>query len=333
MSYEDTIPATAGAADLVEHEETALVAGHGTVGLAPIATQANAIEIIERQGALQQVLNLALVKQTEPEDWTASKAGDTIYCNPSGSATAKISRFLQIEIQGPNGEPRPLKEAVTRGTTRGFKVSFRCRSLVMASLSGLPPAMAPWTVAETTRWEDEDFTGRGVDTAGNLVKKGGVRALESDLSAAADKAAMNRAVGLLTGLRKIPLGLMERAFANEKILDRIPKGYGFGSSQERTGSRVAEEGVGEGAQALWEDCLRRTGGDEGAAHDLLREITSYPAGINQTTKKAYNAFGGVKSYQEITQKRGLDSARRKLQAHHVFGDNAAAQRDREPGED
>ncbi len=313
-------------------EETSL-ARPGVVGLAPIAMQADAVEIIQRQTRIHQAVNIALIKVTEPGDWVAQRIGDDVFLQPGGSASAKIARYIALELRGPSGEGKPLKEVVVReGTeTRGVRVVYSARSLVLASLSGIPPEMAAWLDLETTRWEDEDFTGRKIDESGKIVRRDGVRALPSDLSSAGDSAARNRAVRQMTGLGKVPLDLALRAFDKtaEQLMRLVQKGHGFGSSGERTGQKVAEPGVAEKAKALWEEILRRTGGDESAAGQVLREITSYPAAKDGK----YPAFEGVKSWQQITTERAVGIAQKKLGQHAVFGDKAQAQREREPGED
>ena len=327
------------ATELVEHEETALApAGDGLLGLSPIALQADALQVIERQVQIHMAVNIAFIRLTEPGDWIASRVGDEVVCMPGGSATAKMARFLQLQIQGPDGEAQPLKERVHRGEVPGYRVRFRARSLVLGSLAGLPPMAVPWTAMETTRWADEDFTGRQVDATGKIVRRGGVGALNSDLSAAADRACQNRAIRLLTGLGRVPLELVARAFGKDPgvVLKGIQKGHGFGTAQERTAGRVAEEGVADKAKALWEEILRRVGGDLSAATDVLRQCTAYPAGTYKGGDKkgqTYNAFSGVDSWQRLTREKDLESAKRRLAAHETFGDNAQQQREREPGED
>lgn len=330
---EMTVKDRAAAPEVVVAGETAIAPREPVVGLAPIAMQPDALAIIKRQEQIRQAVNISLIRITEPGDWIAQRAGEEIFLLPGGGATSKIRGFLDIQLKGPGGVGMPEKETVVREGTevRGVWVRYSARSLVLASLSGIPIEHAGWLDLETTRWEDEDFTGRRVDDAGRIVRKDGVRALSSDLSGAADSAARNRAVRQLTGLGRVPLEMACRAFDKtpEQLLKLVQKGHGFGSAGERAGQRVAESGVADKAKALWDDILRRTSGDESAAAQVLREITSYP----EAKDGKYKAFDGVRSWQQITTDRALVIAQKKLGQHPVFGDKAQTQREREPGED
>lgn len=318
---QDTKPAAA-VVELADVQALAPIPGSPTSGLSPIAHRADALQVIERQGKIFEAVQVAMLRLTTPEDWTVQKIDEQAFLTPSGTAVNKIRQYLALEVEILGRTP--VERDVAGGKMPGVQVDFRCRSLVYGSLTGLPPEMVPWLVLSTTRWADEDFTGRKVDAEGKLVRRGGVTALSSDLAASGDSAARNRAFRQITGLDKVPVDVAATAWKirPEQAIARAKKGYGFGSGNERQAQRVQEEGVGTGAQQLWEECLRQANGDVSAAGQILREITSYGSG-KRADGSTYPAFAGVDTPQQITTEKSLSIAWKKVRAR--------AQR--QPGED
>lgn len=81
------------------------------------------------------------------------------------------------------------------------------------------------------------------------------------------------------------------------------------------------------AEAFWKEILARTGGDLDTAHQVLRDITSYPA-----KEGKYKAFEGVRSWGDLDTDKRLSIAKEKLAKHPVFGE-AQTLLGREPGSD
>jgi hypothetical protein len=77
---------------------------------------------------------------------------------------------------------------------------------------------------------------------------------------------------------------------------------------------------------LWNEILRRTGGDVPDAKKVLKDITSYAAYTNQAGR-AVSAFAGIDSPDQFRDTQKVRIALSKLKDHPAFGDKAAA----EPG--
>lgn len=271
------------------------------------------LAIMKRMEELQRMLTHTLIRVTEPEDWVRSKTRDgVVSAMPTRAANLKMARFIGLKLTGVDG--LELKaDPVTRGendSIKGFEVPFRweCPKL---GISGTDVSV---------RWEDEDFTGRQVDSNDKLTFRG-ERALSSDLRASALSAALNRAVKAATGLGKVSDSLLEQAWGPGK-LQRCQLGHGFGSAQERTAGKVADPGIAEKAEGLRSELLKRTGGDEGAAAQLLVDCTK--------TEK----FKGHKSTKTLTEGWQIENAWKALRVHPVFGDQTQqVPTERAPGEE
>jgi hypothetical protein len=86
---------------------------------------------------------------------------------------------------------------------------------------------------------------------------------------------------------------------------------------------------------LWNDILKRTGGDPEAAHSLLKETTAYAGYKNKTTGKDVPGFAGATNTDNLSD-RSIDIAEGKIAKHHIFGDEALAKgapAGREPGDE
>lgn len=284
--------------------------------MASMASAEDGIRQLERMGALQDMLQVTLIRLTEPEDWVRSKNGELVTAMPTKAANLKMARFLGLEIQGLDGGGL-APEIVFRGESkiRGFRVAFRVRCQKIG---------VEWRVLETTRWEDEDFTGRTVDAADKIAFRG-ERALESDLRSAAYSAAMNKGTKEITGLGKVPDALLLRAWnEDQKKLDRCQKGHGFGSAKERKTEQLAEAGSKEDANALWAELLKINDGDVAEAGEMLGRITVQADG--KYAKKSVKAFTAgwqvKKAWDRLEQ----------LPEYKAYREGAPT-REREPGEE
>lgn len=309
------------APDLVQAPGTSLapVSGGGASFLEPLSHRVDALQIIERQGQIFQAVQVALLRLTTPEDWTAQRVDGADHLTPTGTAVNKIRQFLSLEVEILSREHVQRTRPGGAEAIPGVEVRFRTRSLVYGSLCGLTPQQVPWIELATTRWADEDFTGRKVDTGGALVRgraPEGATTLSSDLAGSADSAARNRAFRQITGMDKVPLAVAAKAWglSNDQALARAKRGYGFGNAQNRAAEGVAEEGVGAEAKKLWDECLRQANGDVKEATAILQEITAYPAWENKAKGTSGKAFTGNTSYQQITKSHFVTKAWEKLRA-------------------
>lgn len=282
----------------------------------------NAALVIAKRAELMATVRQLGLRATRPEDWilTKDKAGDEI-AMLAGPGADQIANLFGIQILN-------VRPTDARGIFQPEKIVDEKdpkRFTLRAWCDAYSRINGRWIQAlEASRRSDEDFTGRSTDASGGIVFRG-EGALESDLRAAVQTLLRTKAVRVLAGMTRVPLAELKAAGLDTA---RCRKGHGYGSGENRRAQDGAGAEVTGGAEELWKEILRRTGGDESAASQVLREITSYPAG-KRKDGSAYNAFAGCKSWQEINTERRVEQAKRKLAEHPQFGD----QRDREPGED
>lgn len=282
------------------------------------------VEVIARRAELLTTLRKAAIALTSPTDWILFKdpQGAEVAMLAASGAT-KLDALLGLSLH-PVGWPHVQEFTVEKISGESGVFSMRMKGVARSHTTGVEHEI----IAE--RRSDEDFTGRQVDAAGKLAFRTG-EALESDLRASVYQLLHTKAVRMVGGLVRVARQELEDCWKGSgKKTEQCRFGHGYGSSQERGAQRVAEEGVGEKAKALWDDILRRTGGDESAAHQVLKEITSYEA-YKKRDGTQVKGYAGADSWQRITKENGLRIAREKLAKHAVFGDHA--QQEREPGSD
>lgn len=319
----EIVAGEAGGVPAIREAPGSLTAASPTLGA--LATLEEGLQILERMTALQEALTLALIRVTSPEDWVRSKPSNgPVTALPTKAATSKMARLIGLELGPLPGQADLTPEPVSRaeGKIRGFRVRFQARSR---------PLGVDWRELETTRWEDEDFTGRTVNDDDKLVFRG-TRALDSDLRSAARTAALNKAVREITGLGKVPDALLAQAWGDEKKLLRCQQGHGFGSSKDRAAEGASESGdVRASAAELGNELLRMKNGDTEAAAGLLVSITEDKDGkfgktsIRQFTagwqvESAWKRLRARKDYKEYLKQK--ETAAEPEQPH-----------EREPGED
>lgn len=282
----------------------------------------NAEAIFERRAKLLETAHLIAIRRTRPEDWVLFRGTDGgVTAMLTASGADLMADVFGIEIKN----IRPLDN-------RGV---FAPEKLEVPGKSGVYTLRA-WCDArsnitgrkveslEAGRRSDEKFVGRNVDADQKFVARDGV-ALESDLRAAVQTLLRTKAVRVLCGMTRVPVSDLERAWNGtaKKVAD-CRKGSGYGSGSERKSTDGADAATVGEAEALWKEMLRRVGGDESAALQLLREITAYPA-----KEGSYKAFAGCTSWQQLNTPDRVAKAKRNLAKHAQFGDGAG----REPGED
>lgn len=281
----------------------------------------DAKKILAKRAELIDTVRVLALRATRPEDWilTKDKAGDEI-AMLAGPGADQVASHYGIQVLN----IRPVDE---RGIFTPEKIVDEKdpkRFTLRAWCDAFSRVNGRWVQSlEASRRNDEDFTGRSVDAAGAIAFRG-EGALESDLRAAVQTLLRTKAVRVLAGMTRVPLPELKAAGLD---VARCRKGHGYGTGENRRSQDGAAGPVVEKAEALWKEILRRVGGDESAAAQVLREITSYPAGKSKDGRE-YRAFAGCKSWQEINTEKRVEQAQRKLAEHPQFGD-----RDREPGED
>lgn len=311
--------------EIVANEEAALTKAADQAFLLRVEQMENAMVLLERRGELLDRARLIGVKNTRPEDWILSKGKDGIATAMLAASGAEIVSTL-FGIQLTN--VRPLDK---RGVFEPEKIPVEGRPGVFtfrawADAHSLMTGRAIESL-EFSRRSDEDFIGRSTDAEGKLAFKG-PGYVEGDIRSAIQTGLRTKACRVLAGMSKVPPAELDRAWAGTgKSSAQCRKGSGFGSSGERAAQDGADSGISSAAAALWKDILRRVGGDEDAAHGVLRDITKYPAAKDGK----YQAFAGCKSWQEINTEKRLNIAKEKLAQHSQFGDQAGGER--EPGED
>jgi hypothetical protein len=125
-------------------------------------------------------------------------------------------------------------------------------------------------------------------------------------------------------MSRIPKAQLAKAWEGTgKNVEDCAKGHGYGTGSERGAKGVADADVPEQREKLRKEILSAVGGDNSAAKDLLREITSNPE----------KNFKGFDSVDRLTKGWQVEQAFRKLRAHPTFGEAAGSGGSRTPGED
>lgn len=245
----------------------------------------------EMQGALDVVKTTA-IRNSHPFSWTKYRDRDgKVICVPRDQACVEIRKWLGINITN----YRPVNSEGTVDPKVTYDDSSGTRVTVVEMWADGESKLTGEAVEQIyyAAKSDDDFIGR----------KGRVQDLKASCRTGLDA----KITRILSGLRKVPEELLQKEGLNT---EQCYKGHGYGTSTERTATKVTEEGVESTRKALADEILKRVGGDTDAARDLLRDVTSNPP-----------KFSGFDSAARITQQWQVDGAWEKLKKHHVFGDN------------
>lgn len=276
---------------LVEAREVAL--------LDQVQQLQEAATIIERRSEILRVLRVQAIKDTDPETWVLGRDRDgRIVGFPTAPACYRMAKLWGISVY--NLRPRDAS-----GNFCPDKIA-RPGSDEIWEFRGFADARAGTTgevieQIEASRSTDEDFIGRVNYETKRPIGDGDIRKAVATLL-------RSKAIRILTGTAKVSYDVLTAAWGVDRA-EKATKGHGFGTSTERGAERVADDGVREKAIALGREVLSRVGGDESAARDLLREITSNPP-----------KFGGFTSVERLTKIWQVENAAEKLAAHPTFGD-------------
>lgn len=285
--------------------------------------------VIQRFAKTWEALQRAAIAATFPTDWYVTRDGaGNEFANPLATVGERAYPFAGIDRIDPlPGQVDLTPELIT---LPGDKRGYRCRGIVRSQRMGIDGEEI-----EVTRGEGEDFTGRMVNAAGNVVTKRSeaTGSYEPDLRKSARTALKKEAVVKTLGLRRVPLTRLDEVWTAtgkgaERKSSMIVRGSGYGSSTERNAGGVATGDTKGDAKALGDEILRRTGGDAMAASEALQRIT-----INKEGKYA------KKSVREFTKPEQVQWAWERLAKDKEIGDHTqAAQQqapaaEREPGQD
>lgn len=254
---------------------------------------------------IAQGMRALKIQLTQPEDWTLWKDNEGhVIATPRASAMLAIRPWFNVSIfnhrsmDGRAGEP----SSSTIDGKDGKKVTvleMQCDvSLGKDTLEGIPFSVR----------SDDKFIGR----ADRSESHGGPR--EQDLLMCLRTGLDKKAIAMAIGLTKVP---ETELIANGIDTKRCYKGSGYGTSQDRQAGAVAEEGVAQLAKALWEEILRRTGGNAGEAKQVLVDITKRAP---DPKKEGDKGFRGFDSWERFTKAWQVENAAKALAKHEVFGD-------------
>ncbi len=169
-----------------------------------------------------------------------------------------------------------------------------------------------WEGIRVQRNTKEKFRGRSSTSSYNPANP----ATEiGDLKSSCNTLANSKAVRIATGMSRIPSRVLEK---NGVDLERCRKGSGFGSSTERTASKVADEGIKEKAEVFWKELLSHVGGDRDAAKKLFKSATASRDKKGELDGK----FAGFTQFERITKSWQIKNAQANLKAHPELIDEA-----------
>jgi hypothetical protein len=267
-------------------------------------TVAEVKRVLEARAELIRTIRDIAVKQTAPEDWTLYRARDgSVLGVPTAAAAMKIRRWAGVSImnhRGMDGEPSP--------TVREAK-NAKDESIIV--IEGYADGICGRDTMPGLYFSvrsDDQFIGRaGADTP----RKGGPR--QEDLMSCWRTGIDSKVVRCMTGLTKVSESELKALGIDTA---RCVKGSGFGTASERAAGAVAEGGVQEAAKALWDEICKAVHGDLAMAADVLVDITKRAP---DPKKKDDKGFAGFRSADRFTQIWQVENARKKFEAHEVFG--------------
>ena len=300
----------------------AVVASVASVTLAPI-------DALEKRSKALQMISAIAIKATTPLDWTLYKDKDGRMVGVlRDSGAVNVRRWMQIRIFGHRNNPAPNAQ----GNSPEPRITEEVIELVERG-GGEKPTGKKQTVLVAEMWCDAicDLTHEMVESVGiglrshdkygktDFVGRGHLQ----DLKASARTSLDTKCVRILSGLRKVDAVTLEQ---NGIDLARAYKGSGFGTGSDRAATAVTEGDVIAARKKLWDDIMRRVGGDSASATDVLKDITKW--------KGRDDKVMFAKSIDQLTRDFQVENAVKALAAHPAFGDKAmGAPNGRQPGED
>lgn len=274
---------------------------------APNITVADVKRILEARLEIIQTIRSIAIKVTAPEDWTLYRARDgSVVGVPTAAGALKMRRWAGVSIMNHRGMEGG---AETGPTVREISNSLKEKvTLIEGYADGICGRDRMPAVYFSVR-SDDDFIGRA--SPKNNRRPGGPR--EQDLMSCWRTGIDSKIVRAMTGTTKVS----EIELKAQGIdVARCVKGSGFGNAQERAAGSVAEGGVKEASDALWNDILKATHGDLDVAAGVLVDCTKRP---KDPKKAGDKGFDGFRSPDRFTQLWQVENARKKFESHEVFG--------------
>lgn len=264
----------------------------------PNVSVAEVKRVLEARAELISTIRSIAIKQTAPEDWTLYKARDgSVLGVPTAAAALKIRRWAGVSVMNHRGMTGEQSPSVRQGKNQ------KGEDIVV--IEGFADGICGRDIMPGIYFSvrsDDQFIGRaGADTP----RKGGPR--QEDLMSCWRTGIDSKVVRCMTGTTKVSEAELK---AHGVDTSRCVKGSGFGTSGQRDAARVADANAAGGAQALWDEIVKRTSGSEVPATELLKDCT-----------KGKN-FAGYTDHKRMTQDWQIEKAWEALRAHEVFGDNA-----------
>lgn len=232
---------------------------------------AQGLELFESRATLLRQCRFVALKNTDPRAWLLSKTDGTdgtegavvaTFCAPGYPAVAAAygiaARFLPQDSDGIFRPERVNQQGEVIGAAVRVPVyGYRGFAWGNSAFNGQEVQV------QITRMSDEDFIGR--------------QQRDGDLRLTCFTGLKKKLVAELAGITTVPAEELEEAWEYEpgKSVERCRKGHGFGTSSERRGAKVAEDGVPIERQLLRTELLQLTEGVKESAVQLLQEITAY----------------------------------------------------------
>lgn len=281
------------------------MARSGDSPLAVLAEMEHGLKIMERRAQILDEIRRAALRITDPRDWVQAKGKHdeeaAAVCLLTNSGARKIAPYYGITVHNvrpvsPQGVPEPHQEKGEEG-----EVMFTLWGDVFVGLTR-EEALG----IKASRATSEQFIGRGgLDTTTALVAK-------SDITNACYTLLFSKAVRIGAGMKNVPVRELAEAWkGSDKKVEQIPRGSGFGSSSQRGASAVASGDVKAEQEKLRDEILRRVGGSESDAKELLKEITVW------TGKDGKERFATHVS--QLAQEFQIKKAWEALEKHPTFG--------------
>lgn len=263
----------------------------------------------EAAAELQRKLVPASIRATKPQDWI--KMGDKVYLQATG--VERIASLWGLVF----GEPDVSRENYEDGNFAYVvtgAAGSRLTGVFYRGIQGGRSSADPFFDAFDTE-KPQGFRDLPPEQREAWKREHRIAPDPLDVRKAAVTNWQVRAASMLTGLR----GLTPKDLADAGVSGVLEVQYGKGARGGDTtpGDLKAE------STALWNDILKRTGGELATAKQVLKDITAYPA-----KEGKYSAFPGLTSHDGFKDLQKVRMAVSKLKGHPAYGDAATAA---EPG--
>lgn len=281
------------------------------------------MELFEQRANMLAKGHAVAISRTRPEDWILFKGpSGEISAMLAGAGAEQVAEIYGVQITelGPL-DKRGMFDPVRQDVPNLPGVYWlRCFVTGHSHFTGRYVEKL-----EVSRRSDEKFLGRMLDSKTGKFDFKGDAANEGDMRAALQTGARTKLVRVLCGMSKLPISELEKAKLDTS---KCRQGSGFGSSDQRKAAASGDAESAAGAEAVWKEILRRTAGDETAAHEVLRDITKYAA-YKKKDGTEMKGWPGADTFAQLNTTERIGKAKERLAKHEVFGDEALKRKDGE----